>query len=49
MVEEQKEAEEVKKEQEALEKLGSQKFNIESWNPKTNLGKLVKEGKINSI
>jgi len=49
MVEEQKEFEEVKKEQETLERIGSQRFNIESWNPKTKLGKLVREGKINSV
>jgi small subunit ribosomal protein S5 len=41
--------EEVKEEKETLEKLREEKFNLESWNPKTRLGKLVKEGKITSI
>ncbi|MGB9674631.1 MAG: 30S ribosomal protein S5 [Nanopusillaceae archaeon] len=37
------------KEKEALKRIEEQKFDIESWNPKTKLGKLVKEGKIVSI
>ncbi|BFI73311.1 30S ribosomal protein S5 [Nanoarchaeota archaeon] len=41
--------EEAKKEEETLEKIKSEKFDLQSWNPKTKLGKLVKEGKITSI
>lgn len=37
------------KEKEALKKIEEQKFILEEWKPKTELGKLVKEGKINSI
>ncbi|MGC9079224.1 MAG: 30S ribosomal protein S5 [Nanopusillaceae archaeon] len=37
------------KEKEALKRIEEQKFDIDSWNPKTKLGKLVKEGKIVSI
>ncbi len=37
------------KEREALKKIEKKKFDPESWNPKTELGKLVKSGKITSI
>ncbi len=39
----------AKQEEKALSRLEQQEVNLEAWEPKTKLGKLVKEGKITDI
>lgn len=41
--------EKAKEEQKALSKIQAYELNIEEWNPKTKIGRLVKEGKIDNI